>query len=115
MDAQQRGGLARLSSLQIALLAVMMSTIMAVGVLIAVRMLMGGNPAPEGLSTAGEAPAGAPDGNTAFDSVQPAVDTEMTVEIPHHFTEDLIVPGLTETGQDVLRDDDTLGRSPEGV
>lgn len=46
---------------------------------------------------------------------QPAVDTSMPAEVPHHFTEDLIVPGFTETGADVERQDDEDGRSPEGV
>lgn len=46
---------------------------------------------------------------------QPDVDTAMPADVPSHFTEELIVPGFTETGADVERDDDTLGRSPEGV
>lgn len=47
--------------------------------------------------------------------VQPAVGTEMPADVPRHFTEDIVVPGFTETGQDVERQDDTEGRSPEGV
>jgi hypothetical protein len=46
---------------------------------------------------------------------QPAVDTSMPTKVPDHFTEDVILPGFTETGQDVERDDETEGRSPEGV
>lgn len=46
---------------------------------------------------------------------QPAVSTEMSASVPHHFTEDLIIPGFTETGQQVEEQDDTLQRSPEGV
>lgn len=47
--------------------------------------------------------------------VQPAVDRAMPAQVPDHFTEELIIPGLTETGADVERQDDTIGRSPEGV
>lgn len=46
---------------------------------------------------------------------QPEVDMAMPSTIPSHFTEELILPSFTETGADVERDDDTLGRSPEGV
>jgi hypothetical protein len=46
---------------------------------------------------------------------QPEVDLAMPATVPGHFTEELVIPGFTETGADVERDDDTLGRSPEGV
>lgn len=47
--------------------------------------------------------------------IEPAIDTFMPATLPQHFTEDLILPGLTETGQDVERQDDMFGRSPEGA
>jgi hypothetical protein len=46
---------------------------------------------------------------------QPEVDMAMPATVPTHFTEELILPNFTETGADVERDDDTRGRSPEGV
>ncbi len=46
---------------------------------------------------------------------QPEVDLAMPSSVPTHFTEELILPSFTETGADVERDDDTWGRSPEGV
>lgn len=109
MDAQNRIRLARLNSLQIAGLAVLTSTLAALSVLFAVRLAMGRHrPVTADVATA------MPE-STAPDTVQPAVDSEMEARLPHHFTEDLIIPGFTETGQDVLRDDETAGRSPEGV
>jgi hypothetical protein len=47
--------------------------------------------------------------------VQPAVEVEMPATVPHHFTEELIIPGFTETGADVEEQDAHNGRSPEGV
>jgi len=47
--------------------------------------------------------------------VQPGVNTSAPVDAPTHFSEDVIVPGFTETGTQVLEDDNALGRSPEGV
>lgn len=46
---------------------------------------------------------------------QPEADMAMPTTVPSHFTEELILPSFTETGADVERDDDTWGRSPEGV
>jgi hypothetical protein len=47
--------------------------------------------------------------------IQPAVDTVLSASIPHHFSEDLVIPGFTATGADIVRQDDREGRSPEGV
>lgn len=46
---------------------------------------------------------------------QPDVNTVMPAQVPTHFTENVIVPGFTETGADIEEQDDRLGRSPEGV
>jgi hypothetical protein len=46
---------------------------------------------------------------------QPDVEAAMPAGVPGHFTEELVIPGFTETGADVERDDGALGRSPEGV
>lgn len=46
---------------------------------------------------------------------QPAVGTTTAAEVPHHFSEDLVVPGKTLTGQETIEQDNALGRSPEGV
>lgn len=54
------------------------------------------------------------DGNASV-PIQPAIDPQMPSQVPHHFTENLLVPGFTETGQQVEEEDDTQGRSPEGV
>ncbi|HZU13725.1 MAG TPA: hypothetical protein VFB58_12870 [Chloroflexota bacterium] len=47
--------------------------------------------------------------------VEPMGDAVMAAEVPHHFSEGLVVPGFTETGADIERQDDRYGRSPEGV
>lgn len=47
--------------------------------------------------------------------VEPMGDAVMPAHIPNHFSEGIVVPGFTETGADVVRDDDNYGRSPEGV
>lgn len=46
---------------------------------------------------------------------QPAVSTNSEPGVPQHFTEDLVVPGFTETGAEVSQEDETDGRSPEGA
>lgn len=47
--------------------------------------------------------------------IQPAVDTVMQADVPQHFTEDVVIPGFTETGMDVEHQDETGGGSPQGV
>src|SRR5947209_18682396 len=47
--------------------------------------------------------------------VQPAVSASSGVEMPQHFSEDLVVPGLTHTGPEIAHHDEQDGRSPEGV
>ena len=89
--------LGTLNAYQIAGLAVLTSTAAAITVLLAMRRF------------AGRTPVGAA---SARDS---APGEAMAAQIPHHFSENLLVPGFTETGAQVLEDDDRLGRSPEGV
>ena len=36
-------------------------------------------------------------------------------EIPRHFSEELLIPGLTHTGVEIVQEDESNGRSPEGV
>ncbi|MDQ2743636.1 MAG: hypothetical protein M3Z66_15275 [Chloroflexota bacterium] len=66
-------------------------------------------------SRTGDDPKDTGDASQRTPPIQPAVSAEMPAHLPHHFTEDVILPGFTETGQDVERQDDTEGRSPEGV
>jgi hypothetical protein len=47
--------------------------------------------------------------------IQPAVDAETSTETPLHFSEDLLVTGLTHTGLEIVRQDNEEGRSSEGV
>lgn len=36
-------------------------------------------------------------------------------EIPRHFSEELLIPGLTHSGVEIVQEDESNGRSPEGV
>jgi hypothetical protein len=47
--------------------------------------------------------------------VQPAVGTSISAKAPHHFSEELVVPGVTRTGVEIELEDAQDGRSPEGV
>jgi hypothetical protein len=47
--------------------------------------------------------------------IQPAVDTAVPSQAPDHFSEDLLVPGRTYTGPEIVQQDIEEGRSPEGV
>ena len=47
--------------------------------------------------------------------VQPAVNTTTASAMPPHFSEDVLVPGRTFTGPEVLQQDERQGRSDEGV
>src|SRR5579864_24270 len=92
-------GRSRVSALRIAGLAFLTSTVAAVTVLYGLRRLLG---------TRAETETG-PYISTA---AQPAVDTEMTATLPRHFTEDLVIPGFTETGPEVDEQESAWGRSP---
>jgi len=94
----QRNTAVKLNAVQLAALGLAGGTIVSVATYLLVRLL---HSPVTGQGT--EAP------------IQPAVSRQMSVELPHHFTEDLVIPGITETGIGIERQDDTLGRSPEGV
>jgi hypothetical protein len=47
--------------------------------------------------------------------IQPAVNTSAPAQVPNHFTENVLVPGITHTGPEIAQQDDSEGRSPEGV
>ncbi|HLJ67420.1 MAG TPA: hypothetical protein VKX16_08675 [Chloroflexota bacterium] len=89
--------LGTLNAYQVAGLAVLTSTVAAIAVLIALRRFIAPAPAEPGsrgkVSLSGRGRSG----------------------VPHHFSEELIVPGFTETGAQVLAEDESSGRSPEGV
>jgi hypothetical protein len=81
---------------EIAGLAIAASAIAAATVLVAVRRMYRGQ---ELRGSAGM-------------SNQPAIDPE---QVPQHFSEDLIIPGFTQTGAEIADEDARDGRSHEGV
>lgn len=106
----EREGLTARNTLQIAALGVLVSAIVSLGVIFTIRLLTGGRRrSPEQEQWANGSTRGTPP------PIQPTVDIEMPVRVPHHFSEDVVIPGFTETGQDIERQDDIDGRSPEGV
>ena len=56
-----------------------------------------------------------PEEGTPEAAAQPAVDTTVSAERPAHFSEDLLIPGLTHTGAEIEAGDEEEGRHPEGV
>lgn len=106
----ERDRLTTRNSLQIAALGVLVSAIVSLGVIFTLRFLA---PGRRRSSDTDEWSNGSGRGTPA--PTQPAVDIEMPATIPHHFTEDVVIPGFTETGQDIELQDDVDGRSPEGV
>lgn len=99
MDSEKVDRLSALSALQIAALAIAGSTIAAVTTLIGLRRL------------------GMVRRRTSenFESAQPAAQVRMPPTVPSHFSEEVVIPGVTYTGADILRQDELEGRSPEGV
>lgn len=96
--------LARLNGYQIAGVAAVTSTVAAVIVLLAVRRIVK-SWAARVLERQG-------------DPVRdPGHVTEATMEqpVPDHFSETIIIPGLTETGSEIAQQDATDGHAPEGV
>ncbi|MDQ2745517.1 MAG: hypothetical protein M3Z66_24935 [Chloroflexota bacterium] len=93
--------LSELNKYQIAGLAVLGSTLAALSVVFTLRRfgLVRRRAAPDAVDAPGQTPTGA----------------AMSSEIPQHFSEDLLVPGITYTGAEVQQQDDHDGRSPEGV
>jgi len=96
----------KLNAYQLAALGLLSGTIVSIATYLVMRLLLSpiGEHQPAESGESGSEPP-----------IQPGIDPEMPAHVPHHFTEDLVIPGFTETGQDVERDDDTKGRSPEGV
>jgi hypothetical protein len=101
MDKEKVDRISGLGAVQIALLAIVGSTVAAVATLMGLRRLgiVRGN---SGTSQAETPP-------------QPAVPIITRTTVPAHFSEDVVVPGLTFTGADVRAQDERDGRSPEGV
>jgi hypothetical protein len=98
-----REQLAELNAIQIAALTVLASTVAAVGVFMVVRRR--GRRDEQRTE----------EGRLSQIPIQPAVNTVAPAEIPQHFSEDLVVPGFTETGAEIVKQDREEGRSPEGV
>ena len=95
--------------------AVLVSVATALGVVFLLRRRTPSlhQPAGEGENRSETAASGG--SREEQDPIQPAVDTVAPAEVPHHFTETLLVPGYTFTGEQILEQDDADGRSPEGV
>jgi hypothetical protein len=98
-----REQLAELNAVQIAGLTLLASTAVAVGVFVIFRRRSRSGERQEDDSKASQAP------------IQPAVNTVAPAEVPQHFSEDLLVPGFTESGVEIAEQDRAEGRSPEGV
>ncbi len=111
MESLSTKKLGELNSYQVAGLAVLASGLTTLGVVLLLRRTVFRAKRPD-THDAGQSWAAPTDGTEA---AQPAVGIEMPAELPRHFTEDLIIPGYTETGQQVSEQDDREGRSPEGA
>jgi hypothetical protein len=113
----ERNQVSRLSPYQSLVLAVIMSMLTALAVLFALRLRdhtavsepAAPPPAPD-TNEPPAAPAMAP-----ADAAQPAVSTASQTEVPNHFSEDLIVPGFTHTGPEIVEQDIREGARPDGV
>jgi hypothetical protein len=101
MNEKKVDRLSGLGALQIAVLAIVGSTIAAVTTSMALRRIG----MVHGRSGA----------NRAAVQPQPAVPVTTKTTVPTHFTEDIVLPGITYTGADVQEQDERSGRSPEGV
>jgi hypothetical protein len=100
MNEEKTDRLARLNAYQIAALALVSSSVVAVAVLLLFRRSKLSQPA---VAPEAEIP------------IQPAISTSAPVDIPTHFSEDLLIPGLTHTGAEIAEQDREEGRSTEGV
>lgn len=101
MESEKVDRLSALSALQIAGLAIAGSTLVALATLFGLRRL--------GLVRR------RPTENSGTEGAQPAVPVATSSSVPNHFSEDVVIPGMTFTGADVRRQDELEGRSPEGV
>jgi hypothetical protein len=101
MDSEKVDRLSALSALQIAVLAIAGSTLAAVATLIGLRRLgLVGNRLHD---------------NSDAVQPQPGVGDTMSSAVPRHFSEDVVIPGMTYTGLDIQEQDERDGRSAEGV
>lgn len=91
MNQEQVKTLGTLNGYQVAGLAFVASAVAAVATLVVLRR------------TILRRPDAAAEALTATDGV------------PHHFSENLIIPGFTATGEQIADQDAEEGRSPEGV
>jgi hypothetical protein len=121
--------LAAITPRQIILGAAIWSLLAACATLAVLWMMKSDNSAPKSDDAAAPprestvAQASPPDAAppaAGLDSVSPVqqpdeVTPTPTAAAPPHFTENIIVPGLTETGEQIMRDDAQHGRSPEGA
>lgn len=98
MESEKVDRLGQLKGYQIAGLALVASTVAALAVVWTLRRL----------GILGPRQAGG-------DERQPAVPHGSHGETPRHFSEELLVPGMTFTGEQVAAQDHEIGRSPEGV
>jgi hypothetical protein len=99
MESEKTDKLGELNGYQIAGLAILASTLAALGMVFLLRRsgVLGAPPLSPEMAT------------------QPAVPHASDNGTPNHFTEELLVPGITYTGEEVAQQDREAGRSPEGV
>lgn len=105
MSGRKVDRLGELNPLQIAGLAVLSSAIVAGTVTALVRRFFHHGAHPD--ETA--------DDGLLVPTSQPATAEPLPADVPQHFTEALIVPGITESGAEISEQDANDGRSPEGV
>lgn len=98
------------NSLQIAALGVLVSAMVSLSIIFTLRFLAASRACSPAMDTSSN---GSTRGTPP--PIEPAIGIEMPATVPQHFTEDVVIPGFTETGQDVELQDDIDGRSPEGV
>lgn len=101
MEQQQTRKLGQLNAYQIAALAMLVSTAAALVVVTFVRRFA------SRLGTGGE--------NSGRAMMQPGVGLAPDTGTPRHFSENLIVPGVTESAAEISAQDARQGRSPEGA
>lgn len=102
MTIQTTDRFSRLGAIQLAVLAVGASTIAALAVAYALRRL-----------NVVRAPA--PNATPGVDHTGSNGQVAMPAQPPNHFSEDLVVPGRTYTGPEIVEQVDDAGQSPEGV
>jgi hypothetical protein len=95
MDREKLLQLGRLNAVQIAVLSVATSAFAALAVLFSLRRFIYRRP-------------GTPDEDRRDDHAPEGHARD-------HFSEDMLVPGLTHTGPEILAEDGKIGRSAEGV